>query len=185
MNAETIRTPAARKRVPPLEEEDETWLRHLGSTYARALEGPIDIAGLVSRARKLAARIERADVGDLASLARRRHGDELDRGANVLEQLDALRAQILAERAHVLSWLEPVERATVMHHVPAVLAVVDRLPDAAGFEEASMWMCSIQIETLRVLANVVRLERAYRENEDLRRRAYHSLDGLMKRSFGR
>jgi hypothetical protein len=184
MTPDTIKTRSAPPKVPPLEREDETWLRGLAATYARPFAGRVNIPRLIADARRLAARIERSDLGDISSAAKKRREAELDRGANVLEQLDALRDQILRDRAIALEALSPEIRGEVVHHTPAILAIVDRAPAAAGMEEASTWMAKITIEILRVLATCVRLERTLQEIEELRRRAFHSLELIVARSFG-
>src|SRR5688572_23811506 len=184
MTADTIKMPAAPRQIPALDPEDEKWLRSLAPHYARAFEGAIDVQGLVARARRLALRIEKSAPWDSARAARLKHEADLDRGADILEQVDAQRAKLLADKREALSPLNPDQRTLVLRRASDLIAVIDHLPKLAGFEEASSWMAALSSEVARALAIVVVIEQRLDPIEELRRRAYHALDALVKRSYG-
>ncbi len=184
MTFETVKMPAAPRNVAPLDPEDERWLKSLAPHYARPFAGAIDVPGLVARARRLAFTIEKNERCDATREARRRHEADLDRGADVLEQVDLQRAKLLGERRDALSVLTPDERTLVLRRAPELMRLIDHFPKLAGFEEAASWMGGLASKVARALAIVVVIEQRLEPIEELRRRAYHALDALVRRSYG-
>ncbi len=161
-------------------------LLELPPIYARPIPNDVQLPAVLHEARALALRIEDNDPDDAQRSHRRALVDELERGADLLEQTDEALARAIVTLEKERIRIAPAERERAARHALVLVAATHGrgAPDERALFEATAWLGGLDAATSARVIVVMRREKEVQDADELRRRAYHALRVTMSRATG-